>query len=34
MQFTYEGRSNRGQGRLPHRVVFTVTSLTQGDRRR
>ena len=29
MQFTYEGRSNRGQGRLPHRVVFTVTSLTK-----
>ena len=29
MQFTYEGRSNRGGGRLPHRVIFTVTSLTK-----
>ena len=29
MQFTYEGRSNRGGGRLPHRVVFTVTDLTK-----
>jgi hypothetical protein len=29
MQFTYEGRSNRGQGRLPHRVIFTVTGLTK-----
>ena len=29
MQFTYEGRSNRGQGRLPHRVVFTVTGLSK-----
>jgi hypothetical protein len=29
MQFTYEGRSNRGGGRLPHRVVFTVTGLTK-----
>jgi hypothetical protein len=29
MQFTYEGRSNRGLGRLPHRVVFTVTDLTK-----
>jgi hypothetical protein len=27
MQFTFEGRSNRGLGRLPHRVVFTVTGL-------
>jgi hypothetical protein len=29
MQFTYEGRSNRGRGRLPHRVIFTVTDLTK-----
>jgi hypothetical protein len=29
MQFTFEGRSNRGQGRLRHRVVFTVTDLTK-----
>jgi hypothetical protein len=29
MQFIYEGRSNRGQGRLPHRVIFTVTDLTK-----
>ena len=29
MQFTYEGRSNRGLGRLPHRAVFTVTDLTK-----
>jgi hypothetical protein len=29
MQFTYDGRSNRGGGRLPHRVIFTVTSLTK-----
>jgi hypothetical protein len=29
MQFTYEGRSNRGLGRLPHRIVFTVTDLTK-----
>jgi hypothetical protein len=29
MQFTFEGRANRGQGRLPHRVVFTVTDLTK-----
>ena len=29
MQFTYEGRSNRGGGRLPHKVVFTVTGLTK-----
>jgi hypothetical protein len=28
-QFTYEGRSNRGLGRLPHRVIFTVTDLTK-----
>jgi ketosteroid isomerase-like protein len=28
-QFTYEGRSNRGEGRLPHRVVFTVTDLVK-----
>jgi hypothetical protein len=29
MQFVYEGRSNRGRGRLPHRVIFTVTDLTK-----
>jgi hypothetical protein len=29
MQFTFEGRANRGQGRLSHRVVFTVTDLTK-----
>ena len=29
MQFTFEGRANRGHGRLPHRVVFTVTDLTK-----
>ena len=29
MQFTFEGRANRGQGRRPHRVVFTVTDLTK-----
>ncbi|HZO60191.1 MAG TPA: hypothetical protein VFB51_10905 [Solirubrobacterales bacterium] len=29
MQFVYEGRSNRGQGRLPHQVIFTVTDLTK-----
>jgi hypothetical protein len=29
MQFTYEGRSDRGGGRLPHRVIFTVTGLTK-----
>jgi hypothetical protein len=29
MQFTYEGRSNRGGGQLPHRVIFTVTDLTK-----
>jgi hypothetical protein len=28
-QFIYEGRSNRGHGRRPHRVVFTVTDLTK-----
>jgi hypothetical protein len=28
-RFVYEGRANRGQGRLPHRVVFTVTDLTK-----
>jgi hypothetical protein len=28
-QFIFEGRSNRGRGRLPHRVVFTVTDLTK-----
>ena len=27
-QFIYEGRSNRGHGRRPHRVVFTATDLT------
>jgi len=29
MQFTYQGRSDRGGGRLPHRVIFTVTGLTK-----
>jgi hypothetical protein len=29
MQFTYDGRSDRGGGRLPHRVIFTVTALTK-----
>jgi hypothetical protein len=29
MQFTFEGRANRGHGRLEHRVVFTVTDLTK-----
>src|SRR5919109_1900038 len=29
MQFTFEGRANRGKGRLPHRVVFTVTDLSK-----
>jgi hypothetical protein len=29
MQFTFEGRANRGQGRRSHRVVFTVTDLTK-----
>jgi hypothetical protein len=28
-QFVYEGRSNRGQGRREHRVIFTVTDLTK-----
>jgi hypothetical protein len=28
-QFIYEGRSNRGQGRREHRVIFTVTDLTK-----
>jgi len=28
-QFVYEGRSDRGHGRLPHRVVFTVTDLVK-----
>lgn len=28
-QFIYEGRSDRGHGRLPHRVIFTVTDLTK-----
>lgn len=28
-QFIMEGRSNRGDGVLPHRVVFTVTDLTK-----
>jgi hypothetical protein len=28
-QFIYEGRSNRGQGRRPHRVITTVTDLTK-----
>ena len=28
-QFVFEGRSNRGHGRLPHRVVTTVTDLTK-----
>jgi hypothetical protein len=28
-QFIYEGRSDRGRGRLPHRVIFTVTDLTK-----
>lgn len=28
-QFILEGRANRGGGRLPHRVVFTVTDLTK-----
>lgn len=29
MQFTYDGRSDRGGGRLRHRVIFTVTALTK-----
>ena len=28
-QFIYEGESNRGQGRRPHRVIFTATDLTK-----
>jgi hypothetical protein len=28
-QLVYEGRSNRGLGRLPHQVIFTVTDLTK-----
>jgi hypothetical protein len=28
-QFIYEGRSNRGHGRRPHEVIFTVTDLTK-----
>jgi hypothetical protein len=28
-QFVLEGRANRGNGRLRHRVVFTVTDLTK-----
>jgi hypothetical protein len=28
-QFVFQGHSNRGQGRLPHRVIFTVTDLTK-----
>lgn len=28
-QFVYEGRSNRGLGRRPHRVITTVTDLTK-----
>lgn len=28
-QFVFEGRSNRGQGRRPHRVIFTATDLTK-----
>jgi hypothetical protein len=28
-QYVFEGRSNRGQGRLPHQVIFTVTDLTK-----
>jgi hypothetical protein len=28
-QFVYEGRSDRGHGRRPHRVIFTVTDLTK-----
>jgi len=28
-EFVFEGRSNRGRGRLPHRVVTTVTDLTK-----
>jgi hypothetical protein len=28
-QYIMEGRANRGEGRQPHRVVFTVTDLTK-----
>ena len=28
-QYVFEGRSDRGQGRLPHRVIFTVTDLVK-----
>jgi hypothetical protein len=28
-QYVLEGRANRGGGRLPHRVIFTVTDLTK-----
>src|SRR5687768_12049769 len=28
-QFVYEGESDRGQGRRPHQVIFTVTDLTK-----
>lgn len=28
-QFIFEGRSNRGLGRLPHQVIFTVTDLVK-----
>ncbi|HEV8167600.1 MAG TPA: hypothetical protein VGR74_24675, partial [Actinomycetota bacterium] len=28
-QYLLEGRANRGEGRLPHRVIFTVTDLTK-----
>jgi len=28
-QFIFQGRSNRGKGQLPHRVIFTVTDLTK-----
>lgn len=28
-QFIYQGRSDRGKGRLPHRVIFTVTDLSK-----
>lgn len=29
LQYTLEGRANRGGGALPHRVVFTVTDVTK-----
>ena len=28
-QYVFEGRSNRGLGRLPHQVIFTVTDLVK-----